>query len=123
MDIVEFLAARITEDETLAQIAIDGHPAGDPWQYLDVPVDGEHITHWSPWRVMSACVAKRLTLAAHRRVVDHDKTGTTVGCEVCGRPADKVSWPCYTLRVLALEYADHRDYRYDWRPHLLRVLR
>jgi hypothetical protein len=29
---------------------------------------------------------------------------------------DAQGWPCQTLRLLALPYADHPDYRPEWKP-------
>lgn len=31
------------------------------------------------------------------------------------RPSAR-EWPCLTIRALALPYADHRDYRDEWKP-------
>lgn len=126
MDIITFLSDRITEEEALAQAAIDSHPPAQQWDYADVPTDGAHITHWSPWRVMSGCIARRLILAAHRRNLMSNGDGEVVGaeCSMCRQDLTRQKeWPCYTVRTLALEYADHRDYRYEWRPDLLRVMR
>jgi hypothetical protein len=45
---------------------------------------------------------------------DHD----TFVCAECGTAGgnDPVLWPCETLRLLALPYADHEDYNEEWRP-------
>jgi hypothetical protein len=43
--------------------------------------------------------------------------GTIVACEMCGSVDDSpVEWPCETLLALASVYADHPDYRDEWRP-------
>ena len=43
-----------------------------------------------------------------------------LGCETCVATfswgSEVVSGPCATLRLLALPYADHPDYREEWRP-------
>jgi hypothetical protein len=53
--------------------------------------DAEHIAAWHPTRVLAECRAKRQVL------------------EACGDDEQ-------VLRCLALPYADHPDYREEWRP-------
>ena len=122
----EFLLARILEEETLAQRAIDAHDPGHKWEN-DHPDDGPHYAHWSPWRVLSGCVAKRLIIAAHRDVgagldrrADPDFALKAHACSTCGQYDEyAIDWPCYTLRVLALDWVDHPEYRQEWRPQRL----
>jgi hypothetical protein len=117
MDLAEFLSARVAEEEALAQAAIDAQ--------ADAPLAVEYDANWNPWRVLAGCVAKRLILAAHRRVevAGAEGHGVTHACSMCRPDQNRSGWPCYTVRTLALEYADHVDYRYEWRPQRLRVLR
>ena len=121
----EFLLARVAEDEQLAQLAIDGHGPTRAWRGPGDPCDDPHIEHWSPWRVMSGCVAKRLILTAHADVdlLAEDGTGE-VRAHVCATCTEHggspTAWPCYTLRVLALDYVDHPDYRWEWSPERAR---
>jgi hypothetical protein len=122
----EFLLARILEEETLAQCAIDAHETGHRWDIRD-PADGPHFMHWNPWRVLSGCVAKRLIIAAHRDVgpgldrrAEPDRALKAHACSTCGQYDEyAIDWPCYTLRVLALDWVDHPDYRQEWRPQRL----
>lgn len=122
----DFLLERIAEDEDFAQRAIDGHEPGFRWSPLDT-VDGPHIAHWSPWRVLSGCVAKRLIIAAHRdvgpgvdKLSDPDGALKAHVCSTCGQYDEyAIDWPCYTLRVLALDWVEHPDYRNEWRPQRL----
>lgn len=123
----DFLLARILEEETLAQAAIDVHPDGHSWTAADDP-DSAHFTHWNPWRVLSTCVAKRLIIAAHRdvgsgldrRSEDPDRALKAHACSTCGQYDEyAIEWPCYTLRVLALDWVDHPAYRIEWRPQRL----
>jgi len=122
----EFLLARIGEDEALAQRAIDAHSAQHRWTEGDLP-DGRHFAHWDPWRVLSGCVAKRLIIAAHRDVgpgldrrADPDRALKAHACSTCGQYDEfAIAWPCYTLRVLALDWVEHPDYRHEWRPQRL----
>lgn len=95
MTITEFLLARIAEDE--AEAAKAG--SFTPW---DRPFERDDYGHLlvQPDRVLAECEAKR-------RIVDRYS-----GCDDCGAGDD----PCDALRFLALPYADHPDYRKEWRP-------
>ena len=87
-DLAEFLLARIAEDE----------------QYEQSP-HADHNEH-TYLRAMAEREAKR-------RIVElHHTAGRSGLCDECH---SKV-WPCPTLRLLALPYADHPDYREEWRP-------
>lgn len=59
-----------------------------------------------PARVLAECEAKRQIVAAHAD--DHKFCGD----EVILEPGA----PCDTLLTLAAVYADHPDYRDEWRP-------
>ena len=115
-----FLLERIGEDEQIAQEAIDAHESGYHWGRVDT-VDGRHLMRWNPWRVISSCMAKRLIITAHSDagpgVQPGHKDEIVHACRACGC-VDQVAteWPCYTLKVMALSWADHPDYRPDWRP-------
>ena len=122
----DFLLERILEEETLAQAAIDAHATGHAWD-LGSDADGAHFGHWNPWRVLSTCVAKRLIIAAHRDVgagldkrADPERMLKAHACSTCGQYDEfAIEWPCYTLRVVALEWVDHPQYRQEWRPQRL----
>lgn len=115
MSIVEFLLARIAEDEEIA------HVASDPSEVWEVEVsdahhtfaqvcavgdgavassvltvDAEHIARYDPKRVLAECAAKRAIIEWHR------------------------NWPVLVeapaLHILAAVYADHPDYREEWKP-------
>jgi hypothetical protein len=106
--LTEFLLARIDEDEDRAQQAVDAHGPGHPW----------------PWRVLSGCVTKRLIMAAHRDAgpgVDGEAAAEDAlkdrVCATCSEhDGTATAWPCYTLRVIALDYVEHPDYEWEWRP-------
>jgi hypothetical protein len=116
--LVEFLLARISEDETAARAAfqiVDGRDVGGwywsnagnavfvddsdqavacgPWQQLMHQRSAHHMVRWDPERVVAECVAKR-------RVVERQRGRARTG----------------VLRHLALVYADHPDYRDRWLP-------
>lgn len=48
---------------------------------------------------------------AKRRILDLHQRGAFPDCRECGN-----DYPCVTVRLLALMYADHPDYDEEWRP-------
>lgn len=97
--LVEFLLARIAEDE--ARVA--GLFSGDDPDFF-----------WGPDRIRAECEVKR------QIVEKHEVWGPGRGsCDTC-TDGDFVGLvdegPCFTLRALAAVYADHPDYRQEWRP-------
>ncbi len=137
--LAEFLLARIAEDEDTARAATPGpwyweKPSGVDWSQgeeslmsrhqrdgHDVAVlcgwgydssgidaqqaDRNHIARHDPSRVLAECEAKR-------RIVDECTPWVSEPSDDYG--AQTVSE--MTLRFLALPYADHPDYRQEWRP-------
>jgi hypothetical protein len=119
MTLVDFLAARIAEDELIATAAIEGSP---DWQafyaYRDVR-DGDglyvvladsqcpsveqaaHIARHSPARVLHQCEAARVIIADFLRL---EAIGDLAGRSV----AEGV------LRQLACVHAEHRDFDPEW---------
>ena len=89
MSLTDFLLARIAEDEDAAR------RVGTVRQPLDQA---------SYFRVLAECDAKRRIVGLHHEIL-------TI-CQGCANE----SYPCRTLRALALPYADHPDYREEWRP-------
>lgn len=80
--------------------------------------DAEHIARHDATRVLDRCVAERQIVELHgwtKAAYIGDEP--QISCETCGTPLDSPEpWPCQTLRWLATSYADHPDYRSDWRP-------
>lgn len=127
LTLAEFLLARIAEDEAAAQR--DGADAMVGWRWKNYPEraynEAQALALARSRRVLAECEAKRriteLHAPAYLRKV-HAKYGTPVRCEVCedglGLEPDSIDHkplPCPTLRLLALPYADHIDYRQEWR--------
>jgi Family of unknown function (DUF6221) len=125
-DLADFLLARIAEDEAMARHAALRDPAWSiaepsPALWGDDPRDSvvlaggkpiascnpeyggglvaEHIAHWDPERVIAECEAKR-------RVVEQFSLTRTMTGTAAVTPL---------LRLLGLPYADHPDYREEWR--------
>ncbi len=115
--LVEFLAARLDEDEARArrvQGALDGG-----WNYFD-EVPTELI---DPARVLREVAAGRAILALHRIEVtfaesqDDDYRPVKipeVQCFVCGWASDVEGSACETLHLLAAIYGDHPGYQQEW---------
>jgi hypothetical protein len=119
MTIVEFLEARIAEDELTAHAAIERSPQWHAfYDYRDVK-DGEghviveadsryptieqaaHIARHSPARVLRESEMKRAIIADYLR---RDATGDLIGRGVLET----------VLRSLAAIYADHAAYDQSW---------
>lgn len=100
MTLVGFLLARIDEDQRHAEQAAAGH-----WPDLRTTGSGgsaaAHVARWHPARVLAECDAKRHIIELQRSDLRDDPQDWE---------ADEV------LRLLGLPYADHPDYRAEWRP-------
>jgi hypothetical protein len=114
-DLTEFLLARIAEDEEDAKTS---HVLGcrrfsEPYPDVCTCAQVKPTYRWNPARVLAECEAKRLIVEAHHANDDYDAGGNRFvdGCAEC-----EGVWPCLTLRLLALPYADHPDYDGAWRP-------
>lgn len=121
-DLVQFLRARLKEDERTARgVLWEGSGNTLSWDLpasatVEVGTDefyagdstvAQHIARHDPARVLAEVDAKR-------RIVDH------VAHELEDHGADNPWWYddklLPILRLLALPYADHADYRAEWRP-------
>ena len=122
MTLVEFLNARLDEDEAVVKEAIAALER-DPdaliddglgWYANNADSSGDSIVAVGPRRAAAEVEAKRRIVALHAPV---DGNWGEVFCEECERYGDtnKPS-PCPTLRLLALPYADHPDCDPGWKP-------
>jgi hypothetical protein len=120
----EFLLARIAEDK---RVAVDAARAGggEEWQADELgpgvspPAVAEHAARFGPARVLAECAAKRrLVLASGELLPDLHFLGTRPGGmpDVPFAPHGPRQLAALTLALLALPYADHSDYRPEWRP-------
>jgi len=119
MTIVEFLEARLAEDELIASAAIEGNPQ---WQvlygYRDIkdsdghyvvladsryPTTGQaaHIARHSPARALRQCAAIRALIA---EFLHHDALG-----DLASRGTIEQA-----LRQLATIHSDHPDFDHTW---------
>ncbi|GAB3376343.1 DUF6221 family protein [Amycolatopsis echigonensis] len=81
-----------------------------------------HIARFGPDRVRREVCAKRQIIDEHgpeTRDVGGWQRGTETICRTCRYDDGLDTYPygrCPTIRLLALAYADHPDYRQEWRP-------
>lgn len=133
-DLVAFLRARLDEDEAVARAAEPGPWSTNGYEIVtraddrdlaDVYGGGgstpDHIARHDPARVLAEVEAKRRIIEMHETepaipevYCDHGthSPGKPAMCAACGYEEA----PCPTLRLLAIPYADHPDYRQEWRP-------
>lgn len=103
--LADFLLARIAEDEALA--------SGARGQLLMAPSPlVPYLDRFSGSRAILECEAKRRIVAEHPLFPE----GRTPKCGRCDDDGFAINWPCLTLRLLALPYADHPDCLDEWRP-------
>ena len=101
MTLVEFLKARLNEDEQAAKAWL---PFGNP----DAAAR-EHIARHDPARVLAEVEAKRRILDEYEQATGQYATHSQVsaGEEIGLR---------FALKAIGLPYADHPDYDPAWRP-------
>ena len=133
-DLVAFLRARLDEDSAAAKKAA---PEGEAWELDNVPEDSarieiasphewevvvydegrpsrgqaEHILRWQPARVLREVEAKRRIVDEYNEVRRMDRPEPEPEYAV-GRAVGLGE----AVRLLALPYSDHPDYREEWRP-------
>lgn len=138
MTIVEFLTARLDEEEASAQAVVDIGGLGD-WEDLPVaeldgrraltggsfifavmdpvpegPACADHIARHDPARVLRETTAKRAILALHEPNGDYCSTCLESESDLYGAEYEEA--PCLNVRHLAAVYSDHPDYDPEWSP-------
>jgi uncharacterized protein DUF6221 len=136
-DLVQWLGAQLDADERIARaatagpwlvdcethaeaiIAGDGTSviAGGRWggeaSVFGSTEDAIHIAAHDPARVLREVEAKRRIVEQHRPV---GYGGVCLSLCHTRAPGQPQTWPCLTLRLLALPYADRDGYQESWRP-------
>ncbi|MGX1632687.1 DUF6221 family protein [Streptomyces albidoflavus] len=140
-DLIAFLQARLDEDEVVARSAYPGpwssgmqfglpavHASGRPVCRADAP-NVDHIARHDPAHILAEVQAKRLVLGRYlssaAAVPDLEAERARLGA--LGRSTAMTDMDLETvihqrdallpvLHLLALPYADHPDYREEWRP-------
>jgi hypothetical protein len=119
----EFLLARIAEDKRIAVDAAAACGQGE-WSADELAAElgataAEHAARFDPERVLAECSAKRgmvLACRAARPEVSFLGSRPPGMGDFPLTPADQHQLAALTLGLLALPYADHKDYRPEWRP-------
>lgn len=130
-DLIAFLRARLDEDERVLRAAEGGH-----WEVSTIdgtseiretvtrlgvvysfsggctdPDTAGHIVRHDPVHVLRDIESKRRIIRECWAAVERDRMHSG------WRPRQtEYDLAAYTLRLLALPYADHPDYRKEWRP-------
>lgn len=109
--IIEFLEARIGEDEALAVSVI---AKCDPDDWENPAATGnfwpEEVAFWdgvTPYRVLAECAAKRT-------IIDNWEDPDDIGPLDGDVDAGHVLATDNAVRAIAAIYADHPDYRQEW---------
>jgi hypothetical protein len=97
LTLADFLLARIAEEEATirSREAPSSGATWDDWSYLSWV--GNETLSLSPARALAECEAKR------RIVTEMRKWGSSIETR-------------FIMRCLAAPYADHPDFRPEWRP-------
>jgi hypothetical protein len=107
-ELAQFLLARIAEDERAAR---DVRP-GPRTVRTNAPDVKQYLTIWHPDRALAECEAKRRIVEQTHEINRMDDLIE----EHFGRGEEKLRAGQLLLMTLALPYADHPDYREQWRP-------
>jgi hypothetical protein len=135
-DLIIFLNNRLGEDERVARAAAQRNAT--PWivdENIETPMpigtwvtdtkdDGivvargeyvaHHVAHWDPQRVLTEIKVKRRVIELHAGDHECSTFNDSIG------EIDNCVWvtngDCSTMRLLAMPYSNHPDYRYEWVP-------
>lgn len=128
MNIIEFLEARIAEDEVAARQAIEERFRAVRGTESDMslqswPDVGVPAVLVGPERVLADSRAKRTIAYEHRSAEGEPwQTWRRGYCQTCadwddaqvGEGPPNIKYPCDTLKALAAVYKDHPDYQQEW---------
>lgn len=115
LQLIEFLLARIGADEHRANLArhlfekAPSIPAGATYRVAALPsevptVAVRYMLDWQPSRVLAECEAKRQRIAFLQMVTTPDEADSIL-----------IDAATMLLKIDASVYADHPDYRDEWR--------
>lgn len=110
--LTEFLLARITEDEAVAGAGTTMR--ADAYARHTALWNGAgHLPVMTAKRLKAECAAKRAIMERHCSL---DGDGQLCDWCITHDLSDQpLPWPCPDLLALASVYADHPDYRDEWR--------
>jgi len=112
MTLTGFLMARICDDEAASGL--------DEWHRSGCETNSDSLSSGPcdcgvPARVLAECEAKRRIIHQHGAGEGHECPD---GFMDSAETDPHTGWEndCQTLKFLALPYADHPDYRDEWKP-------
>jgi hypothetical protein len=133
MELTEFIAARLDEDEAVARRNTGndgladteeggpGYPDYQTYDGDDINAACDFLNQFRPLRMLREIEAKRAILAEHQPYDCMEPNGQR--CYRCASDrayrsgaAIHEAWPCATLRALAAIWSDHPDYRQERPP-------
>lgn len=121
MDIVEFLRARLDEDEASAKVAVSLSHGDDPdwyeryeWAWHSEYRNGGAGSMFLPGAPSPARVLR--DISAKRRIVDSADAAPYGSGDAENVEAGWSDHSDLVLRLLAVVYDDHPDYRQEWKP-------
>lgn len=112
MTLTEFLLARIAEDEAAARGILPGLLIRRDREIHPGESHGFGFVWTSPNRVLAECEAKRRIVTEFTSAVDWSQDAD---CPMPDLYRTRAGTVLDVLRLLALPYADHRDYRPEWK--------
>lgn len=119
MTLTEFLLARIVEDEEWVPRVLDEYGDGDFGGSIEFgPADARRTVAYGPARFKAECEAKR-RIVESTRFSDDPRSVVDFWLDPERRdlnPGLQVESLTIVLKHLAAVYADHPDYREEWRP-------
>lgn len=109
-ELVTFLRARLDEDEEHNQpVTVD-----QLGPMVDAAVKPTILLNQARQKIRLDIATKRQLVEEHEPLAEYAEEITF--CGACGgNPTTAGSYPCYTMRLLALPYSRHADYREEWR--------
>jgi hypothetical protein len=136
-DLVAWLREQIAKDRRIAEaasVASGGRwftTGPGLWDRAGVPLvtpssqQRPHIARWDPDRVLAQCDATERIIEIHAPYISSDLVDDQAvnrdACSTCDEIIENgyvrnATWPCATMRLLALPFADRPGYREEWRP-------
>ncbi len=126
MTLTEFLQARIAEDVARGAALPKTDRLMACLSMGELSVNNVRAIAAHASRALAECDAKLQIVALHH-VAQLGFGPDVVGCDNCHGelpetwgpdllPPGASLWPCETVQLLALPYADHPDFRQEWRP-------
>ncbi|GAA4288096.1 DUF6221 family protein [Georgenia daeguensis] len=114
MDVTDFLLLRLAEEQAaLDEAVVTATGTTDGAAGTNDAAVGSTARADRPDRRRAELRALRAIVQLHQGAAD---IWGFHGCLTCGNVADTTAgFPCPTVRALAAVYADHPDYREEWR--------